>query len=134
MTNRNPPAGWYDDPAEPGRQRYWDGGAWTTETRDGTADLPPPHISGAGPAKINGFAVASLVLGILWVWFIGSLLAVIFGHIALGQIKRAADAERGRGLAIAGLVLGYLGIGLLVLGIIAFLIAVESGGLELLGW
>ena len=36
------------------------------------------------------------------------LVAVITGHIALSQIKRTG--EKGRGLAIAGLVLGYLGI------------------------
>ena len=51
----------------------------------------------------NGLAIASLVLGILWVYWIGSILAVVFGHIALGQIKRTGAG--GRGLAIAGLIL-----------------------------
>jgi hypothetical protein len=68
---------------------------------------PPP---GAPPTqqKTNGLAVASLILGILWVWWVGSVLAVIFGHVALAQIKRTGAA--GRGLAVAGLALGYVGI------------------------
>jgi hypothetical protein len=28
-----PPAGWYPDPAEPGRQRYWEGAHWTANQR-----------------------------------------------------------------------------------------------------
>jgi hypothetical protein len=50
----------------------------------------------------DGFAVASLVVGILS----GSLLAIIFGIVALGRIRR--DGTGGRGLAIAGIVLGFL--------------------------
>lgn len=67
------------------------------------------------PIRTNGLAIASLVLGILWVAWIGSILAVVFGHLALGQIKRSNGAEQGQGLAIAGLVLGYIGISTLVL-------------------
>lgn len=55
---------------------------------------PEPLRSG-----VNGFAVASLVLGI----FAGVLLAVIFGIIALAQIRRTG--QKGRGLAVAGLAL-----------------------------
>ena len=36
------------------------------------------------------------------------MLAVIFGHLALGQIGRSGGRQRGKGLAIAGLVVGYL--------------------------
>lgn len=53
-------------------------------------------------AGTDGFAVASLVLGILS----GSLLAIIFGIVALGRIRR--DGTGGRGLAITGIVLGFL--------------------------
>lgn len=59
-----------------------------------------------------------MVLGILWIYWIGSILAVIFGHIAISQSHRD-ETIRGRGMAIAGLVLGYIAIGLLILGIIA---------------
>jgi hypothetical protein len=59
------------------------------------------------------------VLGILWVFWIGSILAVVFGHVALSQIKRSMGAVRVRGLAVAGLVLGYLGVAMLALFIVA---------------
>lgn len=61
--------------------------------------------------KYNALAIVSLVSA-----FFISLVAVITGHIALSQIKRTG--ELGRGLAIAGLVLGYLGILATIVGII----------------
>jgi hypothetical protein len=67
----------------------------------------------------NGLAIASLVLGIVWVWWLGSILAVIFGHVALSQIGRSKGAQGGRGLAIAGLVLGWVGVATLALVILA---------------
>ena len=60
--------------------------------------------------RTNGFAVASMVLGIVWLWWIGSILAVIFGHVAIRQINRSNGTESGTGMAIAGLVLGYIGV------------------------
>lgn len=50
----------------------------------------------------NPWAITSLVLGL----FGTAIFAVITGHVALAQINRSG--EQGRGLAIAGLVLGYL--------------------------
>jgi hypothetical protein len=70
------------------------------------------------PAKTNGLAIASLVLGIIWIYWVGSILAVIFGFIALNQINRSQGREGGRGLAIAGIVLGFIGLGVIVLAII----------------
>jgi hypothetical protein len=61
---------------------------------------------------VNGLAVAALVLGILWIFWIGSILAAIFGHVGLGQIRRRGQS--GRGMALAGVVLGWAGIALLV--------------------
>ena len=61
------------------------------------------YYPGAQNDKTNTLAIISLVSA-----FVISLVAVITGHMALGQIKRTG--EKGRGLAIAGLVLGYLGI------------------------
>jgi hypothetical protein len=80
---------------------------------------PPPVPYAYQPVQAipttNGLAVASLIAGFFWVAWLGSFLAVIFGHVALGQIKRSGGRETGSGLAIAGLVLGYLGIGSLLL-------------------
>jgi Domain of unknown function (DUF4190) len=74
---------------------------------------PPPYGYAPEQRRTNGLAIASMILGIVWLWWIGSILAVIFGHIALGQMKRRS--ESGRGMAIAGLVLGYIGIAFFVL-------------------
>jgi hypothetical protein len=54
--------------------------------------------------KTSGLAIGSLVCGILCV----PIVSIVLGHLALSQIKRAAGAVVGKGLAIAGLVLGYL--------------------------
>lgn len=66
---------------------------------------PPPP-----PTSTNGLAIASLVLGILWLWSIGSILALIFGLVSRRQIARSAGRQTGGGLAIAGIVLGSVGI------------------------
>ena len=63
----------------------------------------------------NGLAVGAMVCGIAEIFTFGfaAIPAVILGHIARGQIKETG--ERGDGMAIAGLVLGYLGIAAWVL-------------------
>ena len=61
--------------------------------------------------KTAGVAVASMVLGILGLTFLGLLGAVpaiICGHIALSSIGKSDGALGGNGMAIAGLVTGYL--------------------------
>ncbi len=77
-------------------------------------------------AKVNGFAIASMVLGIVWIYWIGSILAVVFGHISLRQIKQSNGAQTGRGMAIAGLVLGYVGVATLLV-LIAIVVVVGLG-------
>jgi hypothetical protein len=73
---------------------------------------PPPGYVPARP--MNGFAIASMVLGIVWIYGIGSILALVFGYIAKGQIKEQGQA--GGGMAIAGIVLGWVGIALTIVG------------------
>jgi hypothetical protein len=74
------------------------------------------------PARLpptNGMAIAALVCGLAEMFTLGmaAIPAVILGHLAHAQIKRTG--ERGDGMAVAGLVLGYLGIGIWTLVIIA---------------
>jgi hypothetical protein len=38
--------------------------------------------------QTNGFALASLVLGIIWLSGLGSILALIFGYMAKNQIDQ----------------------------------------------
>ena len=82
------------------------------------APLAPPFAP-YPPAVVypttNGLAVASLVAGFLWLGWFGSILAVIFGHLSLSQIKNSGGRETGTGLAVAGLVLGYMGVATLLL-------------------
>ena len=90
---------------------------------------PAQYGPGRPVATTNGLAVASLVLGILTLCGIGSILAVIFGYVGKGQIDRSGGAQSGRGLAIAGIVLGWIGIGLLVIFIVLAIIgAITDSG------
>jgi hypothetical protein len=86
----------------------------------------------AYPPRTNGMAMASMVLGIAGIvalscccWcgtgFIPSVLAVVFGHVALYQIRRSAGRLEGTSMAIAGLVCGYIG---LVINLLAIIMAV----------
>lgn len=86
-----------------------------------------PPIARAQPT--NGFAIAALVLGILWVFWVGSVLAIIFGHIATNQIDQSGGAQGGRGMAVAGFVLGYIGVGIFVIVfVLPWLFILVAGG------
>lgn len=78
------------------------------------------YVEDRGVARVttNGFAVASMVLGIVWAMGVGSILAVIFGFIAKSQIDASDGVETGRGMAIAGIVLGLVGVAFLILGVV----------------
>lgn len=88
----------------------------------------PPY---APPRPSSGLAVTALIAGIAgivlswtFVALLGSIAAVITGHMALNQIRRN-PALGGRGMAIAGLILGYVGVAILaftvVIAIFSFL-------------
>jgi uncharacterized protein DUF4190 len=62
----------------------------------------------------NRFAIAALILGILWLFWLGSILALVFGFIALCQITRSEGPQTGRHMAIAGIVLGCVGLLVLI--------------------
>lgn len=82
------PGGGYQPPPVPG---YWS---------------QPPAPGFMPVTRTNGLAIASLVLGILWLFWLGSLVGLILGLVALKQIKRRNQG--GRGIAIAGVVLSVL--------------------------
>jgi hypothetical protein len=68
--------------------------------------------------ETNGLAIASLVLGIIWVLGIGSILAVIFGFVARRQIRQSGGRQSGGGMALAGIILGFVGVVSLILWIV----------------
>jgi hypothetical protein len=116
----------------------WDGIKWVPAQAT-QALAQPAAYPGAYPAAMvvraaptNSLAVVSLVSGILsWLLcpLIGAIVAVVTGHAARGQIKTSGEA--GGGLAMAGLVLGYISLGLTALGILFWLVLL--GGLAVIG-
>ena len=84
--------------------------------------------------QTSTLAIVSLVAGILG-WFIvpviGSLTAIITGHMARSEIRRQPALLEGDGLAIAGLILGWLSVGVWILAALAFLLF--FGGLAWFG-
>lgn len=77
-----------------------------TTSVPGAGAIPPPY---AGTPQTSGKAIGSLICGIINIFPL-FIVAVILGHLALSDIKKSAGRLGGRGLAITGLVLGYLGI------------------------
>jgi hypothetical protein len=64
------------------------------------------------------WAILSLISGIanyVGLWFIGGIAAIITGYIAKNEIEKSNGRVGGIGLANAGLILGWVGIGLSVL-------------------
>jgi hypothetical protein len=78
-----------------------------------------PQYAMPTASSTNGFSVAALVLGIVWIFWLGSILALIFGYVAKGQIEASGGMQSGKGLAIAGIVLGWVGVGMFCLMIIS---------------
>jgi len=86
------------------------------------AAAPPPAAPGAGRVT-NTMAIVTLIAGIgglTFLPFIGSIIAVITGPMADKQI--AQNGEDGAQLSKVGKILGWVGLGLWVLGIIAFVL------------
>ena len=91
-----PPAGPGAGYPPPGQYANWGPGGFGVATAQGT----------------NGMAIASLVLGVLWLYWLGSVLALVFGYVARSQIRRTG--QQGAGLALAGIILGWIGVAFLV--------------------
>jgi hypothetical protein len=82
--------------------------------RDSQAAASAPRIDpgvayGLLP-ETSGKAIFSLVSGVLFILFPFSFVAVIFGYLALSEIRKSGGRFTGRGLAMTGIVLGYIGV------------------------
>jgi hypothetical protein len=86
---------------------------WCSELARLTADVTPPPpppeplVFVRPERRVNGLAIAALVAGIVWFGWLGTIAAVIMGHVALGQIKRSGGRQTGRTAAIVGLAFAY---------------------------
>lgn len=92
------------------------------------AKAQPVTVVNAEPAvgKTNVLAIVALVAGVAGLTvipFVSSIVAVVTGHMARKEIRRTG--EHGDGMALAGLITGYIGIGLGVL--VAFLLIAFFG-------
>ncbi len=116
----------YDQPGQ-GQQGYGQGG----DQGYGQAPPPPPPPGGgygapggyAQPQSTSPLAIISLVTGIIGIlccnYFVLSIAAIVTGVIGRKQIAASSGAQKGDGMAKAGLILGIVGI---VLGIIIWIL------------
>ena len=77
--------------------------------------------------QTSGKAIAALILGLCTLLFgiFAGIPAVILGHMALNEINNSGGLKGGKGMAITGLVFGYIFIGL---GVCAcFFLLINSG-------
>ena len=84
---------------------------------------PPPLPQPAAPSygtpapsasKTNGLAVASLVCGIVGCFTVTAIVAIVLGFIARNQIGQSGGTQQGSGMALAGIILGFVWIGISV--------------------
>src|SRR5580704_18777565 len=75
----------------------------------------PGYPMAMSPQKTNGLAIAALILSIVWLGGLGSVAAVVLGIVSLNQISKAKGALGGKGLSIAALIIGGIGVLLTVL-------------------
>jgi hypothetical protein len=116
----------------------WDPPSRPTQPGDWGAPSQPPQPGGWGGqqsfepygepvAPTNGKATAALILGILGLVFcpfICSVLALVFGYQARGEIDRSGGRQGGRGLATAGVITGWIGIAITLLFVLLIVIGV----------
>ena len=90
---------------------------WSTSVVPGSVPAPyPPSGYGAWrtgygfepPGPVSGLAIAAFVVSLVWLYALTSIVAIVLAIIALRRIKERR--ERGRGLAIAAIVLGAIGL------------------------
>jgi len=88
---------------------YAELGSLTADLQKPVAYRPQPGYPAYAPPT-NSLAIASLVCGLsqFFAPFIAGIPAIVCGHVARSQIRRTG--ERGDGMAMAGLVLGYIGV------------------------
>lgn len=91
VTDPNAPAGWYPDTTSPGRQRYWDGVAWTEHYH-------PDAVAAPAPAPVRRsrrpFVIAAAIAGVVILAVGGGVAAVAFQQNARGAELVDAFCER----------------------------------------
>src|SRR5208283_4914231 len=78
------------------------------------------------PRQTRSMAIASLFCGLFLFAFPLSILAIIFGHLSVSEIRKSAGRLKGEGIAITGLVLGYVGLAIIPVILICAAIALPN--------
>jgi hypothetical protein len=85
---------------------------------------------GYGPSAkpgTSGLAIAALITGLaFWCFLIPGIVAIVLGNLALEQIEDSNGLKTGRGLAIAGIILGWVGVGIVALSLIGWIISLAT--------
>jgi type IV pilus assembly protein PilA len=84
------------------------------------------YSANVNPAQTSGKAIGSLISGMLFFLLPAAIVAVVLGHISLSEINHSFGRLRGKGMAIAGLVLGYIGIAILPVVLLIAAIAIPN--------
>jgi len=98
------------------------GPARTSGLRRPAYGAAPAYTAYPQGPKTNTLAIVSLVsslVGVFVIPVIGQIVGIITGHMSLSQIKQTG--EGGRGLGLAGVIIGWVTLGLAILGIILFI-------------
>ena len=87
-------------------------GEWlaTLKAQSSTMTKSNGRPGGEEAGETNGFAIASLFVGIIWLFGLGSVVAIILGYVGMKQIEASAGRQGGRPIAIAGIVIGIVGL------------------------
>jgi uncharacterized membrane protein len=73
-------------------------------------------------AETSGLAIASLFLGIIWLFGLGSILAIVLGYLGMKQVRESEGTRSGWAIALAGVIVGVVGLASLGI-LIGFLIS-----------
>jgi type IV pilus assembly protein PilA len=79
-----------------------------------------------GPVETSGKAIGALICGLLFLFFPTAVIAIVLGHLSLSDIRKSAGRLKGHGLAVTGLVLGYMGVAFIPFILIIAAIAIPN--------
>lgn len=88
------------------------------------APIPPPMYIASG--QPNGKATASMICGLFFCIPAAAIAAIVFGHLALSEIKASGGRLLGHGRAMTGLILGYIGVAAIPFVLIVAAIAIPT--------
>jgi uncharacterized membrane protein len=87
-----------------------------------TPQFPGGAYPGQSRPTTSGLAIAALITGLaFWCFVIPGIVAVVLGYLALEQIDNSNGMKTGRGMALAGIILGWIGIALVGVAVVSWI-------------